>query len=135
MKSRKLLPAVLRRTSDPVAIVPGSVSVKSPNDFLCNARIKTSIGLEIRAAGKLQKGQTHASDKYGVSADRRRRRKPVASGSGNKVVLIDAVATDANRADKGTVLIQRYAAGEDLQSVCNIRNFCLRDGAATESCD
>src|ERR1700730_3204693 len=57
-----------------------------------------------------------------VGADRHRREEIMRAGGGDDVVLIDAVAANADGADEHTVAIKRKTAGENRDAVRQIRN-------------
>src|ERR1700755_2824524 len=54
----------------------------------------------------------------------------VAACGGDEVVLIDAVAADADGADEFAVLVERHAAGKDLKAVRDVRNRRAAHGGA-----
>ena len=85
-------------------------------------RAATLQRLQIRTARKFQKRQTHTTDEYLIGTDRRRRREAVTTGSRNQIILIHAVATDADAADQHSILVERHAARKNLNTVRQVWN-------------
>src|SRR5215213_6612581 len=80
-----------------------------------------SSGLKVGAARELEEGQARAADDDLVGTDGGGRREAVGAGRGDEVVLVYAVAADADGADQLAVLVERHAAREDLDAVRQIR--------------
>src|SRR5215207_9201713 len=80
-----------------------------------------SSGLQVRAARELEEGEARAADDYLVGADGGGRLVAVGAGRGDEVVLVNAVAADADGADQLAVLVERHAAREDLDAVRHVR--------------
>src|SRR5438105_4104231 len=71
----------------------------------------------IRVARELDERQAHAAHEDAVGTNLRRRLEPCAAHRRNDVVLIDAVAADAEAADQLAAFVDRHAAGKDLYAV------------------
>src|SRR6266550_5525414 len=80
--------------------------------------------LEIRAAREFQEGQAHAPYEYLIGADRRRGRISVTAGRRNYVILVHAIAADADAAYQDSVLVKRDAARKNLNPVRQTGNRC-----------
>ena len=57
--------------------------------------------------------------------------KTIRARRGNQIVLVHAVAADADRAHQHTIFIERHAAGEDLNPVWQRRNRSARTAGPT----
>src|SRR5207247_10771428 len=78
--------------------------------------------LQIRTTWKLQERQTHTTDENLIGTDRRHGREAVTTRSRNQIVLIHAIATDADAANQYSILVQRRAARKNLNTVRQIWN-------------
>src|SRR2546421_8105583 len=85
-------------------------------------RLKIRVILQVRAARELHEREARAADDYLVGAYGGRRFEAVAPGGGDDVVLINAVAADADAADELAVLVDGDAARKDLDAVRDVRN-------------
>src|ERR1700694_751966 len=90
------------------------------------------LGLQVWAARKLQVRQAHPAHKNLIRTNSDWRSGSVAAGAGDEIVLIHAVAADANRADQHAVLIQRRAARKYLNSVWQTGNRSTGRRAAAQ---
>src|SRR3712207_9276738 len=71
---------------------------------------------------ELEEREARAADDCLVGADGRGRLVAVGAGRGDEVVLVYAVAADADGPDQFAVLVERHAAREDLDAVRQVRN-------------
>src|SRR5256885_6040272 len=90
---------------------PGAATLPLPREVL------TCYLLQVRAAREFDEGQARAADDYLVGAYGGGRFVAVAAGGGDDVVLVYAVAADADAADQLAVLVERDAARKDLDAV------------------
>src|SRR5919205_761844 len=77
--------------------------------------------LEVRAARELEEGEARAADDELVGADGGGGLEALCARRGDEVVLVNAVAADADGPDQLAVLVERHAAGEDLDAVRDVR--------------
>src|SRR5436309_9733297 len=71
----------------------------------------------IRMAREFDERQADATHEDAIRANLRRRFKSRAAHRRDDVVLIDAVAADAETADQLAAFVERHAAGKDLYAV------------------
>ena len=73
-----------------------------------------------RIARKFRVGQTRAAKNNLICTNRFGREKIVRAGCANDVILIDAITTDADRADHLAIAIKRETSGKNGDSVRKI---------------
>src|SRR5437868_946866 len=95
-------------------------------------RGEKSSGSQVRTARELEEGEAGATDDDLVGADGGGRLEAVGAGRGDEVVLVYAVAADADGADQFAVLVERHAAREYLNAVRQIRDRRAAHVGATE---
>ena len=85
--------------------------------------------------GELHIRQPHAADRDPVGSHFSRSFEAYAPHRRNEIVLIDAVATYAYRADEPSVLVERHAARKDLNPIRYVRRLQCRSGPSYRPCE
>src|SRR6185436_20161577 len=67
--------------------------------------------------------QSHAAHEDLIGADGVRRFKAHAAGRSNNVILVNAIAADADGTDQHAVFIERHAAGKNLCAISQGRQY------------
>src|SRR6266545_6158852 len=90
--------------------------------------------LQSRIAREFGVGQARAAEKELIGANRVGREKIVRARSADNVVLIDAIAANADRADENTVAIKSKTARENRDAVWQISANASAQRRRTEIC-
>src|SRR5712691_2282185 len=106
MTSRRMLRARLATSATSIFFASIVMSPLRPARFDTRSE---SLGV----AWELEVRQSDTADEHLVGAQRRRRSKAGGAAGADQVVLLDAVAADAEPTDHLSVLPQRSAAGEE----------------------
>src|SRR5215213_5551434 len=88
---------------------------------------------QVRAAREFDEGQANSPHSDLICADSDRRGIALRSGGGDDVVLVYAVAADADCAHQHSVLVQRDAARKNLCPVRKFRYLCAWHTHSAES--
>src|SRR5258705_12827003 len=92
------------------------------------------MGLQIRAAWKLQEGQPHAANKNLIRTNGRRGRKAVSAAGADQIVLIHSITADSNAANQHAIFVNRNAAWKDLNAVGQVWNRAAGNARPTDGC-
>ncbi len=93
-------------------------------DHCCGGAIGAVLLWNIRVPREFDVRQSHAAHKELISANGFGRFKTDAARSRDDVVLINAIAADADGADQRAIFVKRHAARENLSAVGQARNRC-----------
>src|SRR5438132_9882413 len=99
-----------------------SLSIGKALSYFCPFTFYFCLLLKVRTAREFQKRQAHPTDENLIGTDRGRGGEAVTTRSRNQIVLIHAVATDADAANQHSILVQRHAARKNLNAVGQIWN-------------
>src|SRR3989442_197137 len=99
-----------------------SLSIGKALSYFCPFTFSFCLLLKVRTAREFQERQTHTTDEYLIGTDCRRGRETVTTRRRNQIVLIHAVAADADAAHQHSILVQRHAARKNLNTVRQIWN-------------
>src|SRR5437667_10567088 len=99
-----------------------SLSIGKSLSYFCPFTFSFCLDLKIRTPRKFQERQSHTTDEYLIGTDRGGGGESVTTRSRNQIVLIHAVATDADAANQHAILVERHAARKNLNTVGQIWN-------------